>query len=264
MMSRYIVWNIVLSVAAAGCGAAAEDPETVGVADLELVGENALSPNALNPNALSPNALSPDALAAITSPDHAGALSRQLLRYTIGCAFSPTQSFSHTWTDSAGTLHSETYPGLLGIAPMWATGPLNLDKQQLISACLAGRTNWYEASVVISMRSQNSPLKTQATPQEVAAYPSVEGGFWGNLFAASPYLRSCYNDSTVDHSRSSLRECAAGHLNTDQTISTCGMISIIGSCNTHCSTLHAAGQFYPDCTDPVHGKTSNMVTIALP
>jgi hypothetical protein len=278
MMSRQIVWNVVLSVAAAGCGAAAEDPEAVGVADLELVGENALSPNALSPNALnpnalspnalspnalSPNALSPSALAAITNPDHAGALSRQLLRYVVGCALDATQSFTVTWTDNKG-LQSETYPGLLGIEPAWATGPLSLHGQQLVSACLAARTNWYEVSVIISMRSLQNPLKTLATPEELIAYPNIEGGFWGNLFAASPYLRACYKDSTVDNSRSHQRDCAAGHVNPNQTISTCGMISIIGSCDTHCSALNPQGQFYPDCTDPVHGKTSNMVTTALP
>src|SRR5690349_5753296 len=55
---------------------------------------NALNPNALNPNALNPNALSPDALAAIMDPGPTGELSRQHLKYTVGCALDSMQSFS--------------------------------------------------------------------------------------------------------------------------------------------------------------------------
>jgi hypothetical protein len=278
-MKTCIAWNVVLAVATAGCGAAAVDPEFVGDEDFELVGNNALnpnalspnalspnalSPNALSPNALSPNALSPSALAAITDPGDAGSLSRQFLRYAVGCALDGTQSFSFTWTDSKGGLHPEMYPGLLGIEPTWATGPLSLNGQEMVSACLAGRTNWYEVSVIISMRSLQSPLRTLVAAEELAAYPDIEGGFWGNLFTASPYVRACYLDSTVANSRAYLRDCAAGHLNPNQTISTCGMLAILGSCTTHCNLLNAQGQFYPDCTDPVHGMSLNIVTTALP
>src|SRR5690349_14410687 len=70
---------------------------------------NALTPNALTPNALTPNALTPNALSPIMDPGTAGTLSRQFLKYTVGCALSPTQSFSFSWTDESDVVHDETY-----------------------------------------------------------------------------------------------------------------------------------------------------------
>ncbi len=282
MSTRRILLNFMLAAAASGCGAAvdgSEESDAVGEVELGLLGGNAMSPNAMSPNAMSPNALAPSALSAtalspaalspaalqaILDPGSAGALSRELLRYAVGCAFDQTQTFSFTWIDEGLNLHHETYSGLLGIATAWAKGPLDLKGQELVSACLAARTNWYGAPVVISMRSSHDPLKTMVQSPEIAAYPDVEGGFWGNLFAASPYARACYSQSTVSNSRSHLRDCAAGHLNPDQTISTCGMIDIVGACETMCTGLNGGGQYYPDCTDPVYGSISRMVTTALP
>ena len=87
---------------------------------------NALSANALSANALSANALSANSLTSITAPDAVGLLSRQLLKYTVGCALSTTQSFSFSWTDGGNVVHNETYAGVLGLAPAWASGPLDL------------------------------------------------------------------------------------------------------------------------------------------
>ena len=276
MITRRTLLNFMLAAAASGCGAiidGAEDVEAVGEAELALVGDNALNANALNANALapsalsatalSPGALSPSAHQAISHPGSAGALSRELLRYTVGCALGAGQSFSFTWSDDWG-LHEETYPGLLGIAPAWATGPLDLKGQEMISACLAARVNWYGVSVIISMRSNEAPLRTLPSADELAQYPDIEGGFWGNLFVATPYARACYHPGTVANSRAHQRDCAVGHLNADQTVSLCGMINIIGPCDAYCKAPSSPGGYYPDCTDPVYGKTANVVTIGLP
>src|SRR6266511_3083177 len=69
---------------------------------------NALNPNALNPNALNPNALNPNALAALKDPGPSGDLSRQLIKYVVGCALDPSQSFRFSWTDNSGQVHEET------------------------------------------------------------------------------------------------------------------------------------------------------------
>ena len=276
MITRRILLNFLMAAAASGCSAAldgAEDMDEVGEAELALVGDNALNANALNANALTPSALSATALSpgaltasallAISHPGSEGALSRELLRYTVGCALTAGQSFSFTWSDGQGGVQQETYPGLLGIAPAWATGPLDLRGQELVSACLAARVNWYGVSVIMSMRSPQAPLKTHPHAGELEQYSDVEGGFWGNLFVATPYARACYNPNTVANSRAHQRDCAAGHLNADQTVSTCGMINIIGSCAAYCSGPNDPGRYYSDCTDPVHGKTVNLVTIGL-
>ena len=59
---------------------------------------------------------------------------------------------------------------------------------------------------------------------ELVDYPDVEGAFWGNLFAAQPYINACYNSATVDNSRAYQRDCAAGHLISGSQIVECGVI----------------------------------------
>src|SRR5690348_14507216 len=92
-----------------GCVTEGSLGEEVGVADqAALAGNalagnalagNALAGNALAGNALAGNALSTSALAAIQDPTQTGTLARQLLEYTVGCALTPSQSVSFSWTD---------------------------------------------------------------------------------------------------------------------------------------------------------------------
>jgi hypothetical protein len=277
---RVPMLHLFALAALAGCGPAANqsaEPEDTSRNMTTIVAENALDPNGLNPNglnpnglnpnglapkALSPKALDPKALSAIQDSGTIGALSRMLLKYVVGCALTSSQSFDFSWTDGKGVVHDETYEGLVGIAPGWATGPLDLNRQQMVSACLAARTNYYGVHVIISMRSPHDPLRTAAGSPELSTYHEIEGGFWGNLFAPEPYLRACYTESDVANSRSWQRDCAVGHLNADGTTSPCGMIQIVGPCESSCKPL-TTGQYYPECNDPEWGKTSNMVTTAL-
>jgi hypothetical protein len=152
-------------------------------------------------NALVANARTPSALAAIKDAGTGGTLSRLFVKYAVGCAFVPSQSFSFSWTDTENVIHNEVYYGILGIAPDWAKGSLSKADQEMVSACLAGRTNYYGTSVTISMRSLQSPLKTLVGSEELTEYPYVEGGFWGNLFTKTPYLSACYNTADVSRSR---------------------------------------------------------------
>ncbi|WP_437484193.1 hypothetical protein WME75_44345 [Sorangium sp. So ce1014] len=227
---------------------------------------NALNPNALNPNALNPGALSPAALSAIQAPGEAGDLSRQLLSYVVGCAFSSAQSFTFSWTDDSGTVRNEEYWGLIGLAQKWRDKPLGQTDQQWISACLASRTNWYGASVTISSRGIHSAIDKSSTP-ELSTYTRQEGAFWGNLFTASPYLKACYNEANRDHARSLNRECAAGHLDGSGAAQECGMIHVLGPCDSRCLPLNQQGVYYPGCGDDVIGGpgwTSTVITVFLP
>ena len=241
-----------------GCaGDVAEEEEDVGSTRSALITENALSANALSANALSANALNP-----IKDPGAAGLLSRELLRYTVGCALSTTQSFSFSWTANSDVVHNETYMGALGLATAWAAGPLDLPGQRMVSACLAARTNYYRTPVVFSARSTIEPLKSSMTSDELTDYNRLEGAFWGNLFSATPYLNSCYRANTVDHSRTQLRECAAGHLS-NNTVVECGMIHIAGACAGACAALDTATKTYPSCVDhaEIHGSTATTAYV---
>lgn len=222
-----------------------------------------MSPSVLALRALSPATLLPSARAAIEDPGTAGTLSRMFLKYAVECALEPPDSFAFSWTDSAGQTHNEVYHGMIGLVPSWATEPLWINGQRLVSACLASRSNYYGVPVVISMRSIYDPLQWPSSA-ELDAYPEVEGAFWGNIFAPNPRLRACYTAATVQNSRSWLRECAAGHVNTDGTISPCNGIEIVGSCEDHCRPLNTSRGYYPACFDPTIGKTHEVITTALP
>jgi hypothetical protein len=284
-MKRIIV--IVCSVLAiallAGCGDGSVDTtedEDLGVGESALeisnalnpnalnpnaLNPNALNPNALNPNALNPNALNPNALLALQAAGSAGEMSRQLLKYTVSCALNPTQSFAFSWTDSLGTVHSETYWGLLGLASDWATNPLSTSGAAWVSACLASRINWYGVAVTISSRGVATQLDT--TGEERSSYSKLEGAFYGNLFTSTPAVYTCYNVGNIANSRSKQRDCAAGHLNTDGTVSSCGMLQILGSCGDYCNSALDAQQYYPGCfttSGRLGTPISSVVTTALP
>jgi hypothetical protein len=221
---------------------------------------NGAPAGAMAAGALSPDALSSLAPGALQDPGPTGDLNRQLVRYAVGCAFTPSQSFALTWTDSVGIVHDDVYAGDLGLAPTWATGPLSSSGQQMVTACLAARVNRFGVSVQISLRSQRDPLEDETTAAELAAYPYVEGAFWGNVFASQPWLKACYVQANVDHSRAALRTCAAGYVDpTTGSVLECGMIDIVGPCYRTCSSFSSADQAYSGCLDPASGWRSPYV-----
>lgn len=233
---------------------------------------NAMNPNALNANALNPSALSSAALTAITDPGTAGALSRELLKYTVSCALTTSQSFAFSWTDSSSVTHAESYAGLLGLASSWASSALGTTGQYWVSACLASRVNWYGVSVSISSRGNTALLGTTGS-ERMTDYPNVEGAFFGNLFASTPAVYACYNNNHVSDSRSWQRDCATGHLNSNSTTSNCGILTVLGDCATYCSALPANSYLYDDAyystcyTTATHSSgtlVSQVVTTALP
>ncbi|MGK4007461.1 hypothetical protein WMF31_32870 [Sorangium sp. So ce1036] len=275
--------SCVLGCAAAlsGCIAGMEDTEALdeltGEAQGALIMENALSANALNLNALNlnalnlnalhPDALSAKSLAALAAPDLGGDMARELVRYAVSCALDSHQSFKFSWRDQNGKLRKERYVGQLGVAPNWATGPLDEYGQRLVSACLAARVNYYQVPVVISVRSHENPLKKLCTSQELIDYPDVEGTFWGNVFAEEPYINACYNSATIDNSRAHKRDCAVGHLGDDGQIVECGMIRIVGPCSDVCEPLDASKQYYQSCIerpDQNSSTTKVVITTSLP
>ncbi|WP_438003448.1 hypothetical protein WME89_31765 [Sorangium sp. So ce321] len=218
---------------------------------------NGLNLNGLNLNALNPAALNlnnPNALAAIKNPGPNGVLSRDLMRYLVSCALRPDQTFSFSWTDSAGVVHPEVYRGDLGMAHWWATGAITNDTyvQRQITACIAARTNWYGTHVTISLRNAESAMSSSVTERQT--YTVREGAFWGNLFASTPYVRACYTPAGVARARQLQRDCAAGHLTVDPatgatTVQQCGPMTIVGSCDAVCNRVDPGAGFYAGCLE---------------
>jgi hypothetical protein len=226
---------------------------------------NALNANALNANDLSANALSPSTLnarasAAIQLTGQEGDLSRQLLLYTVSCALDTTQSFSFSWTDQSDVVHQETYWGLLALATSWATKPLGTSDAEWVTACLASRVNWYGEAVMLSSRGDRTSLSTDS--QERTAFPNVEGAFWGNLFTAQPQVFACHYSPNDENSRGHLRDCAAGHINSQGDLEPCGIIQLVGTCETLCSQPSNDVKYYPSCSGPT--PTTRPITVFLP
>jgi hypothetical protein len=243
-----------------------------------LLNHNALNPNALNPNALNPNALDLDALApnrlagrnlsaavraVIAAPGELGAMSRQLLRYIVGCALNPSQSLRVSWHDELGELHEEVYPGYLGLAASWLIAPLSESREQWISACVASRANRTGVSVMISSRAAHTALR-HPDASEIESYPMEEGAFWGNLFANPPRLYACYKESNVESSRALSRDCAAGLPEPEGGVRECPNIHIVGSCDLACGALSAIGGYRPSCVDDRGESWPAVITTFLP
>lgn len=262
------------------CGAGDGAPgalEALGSAASEILGSNALNPNALNPNALNPNALAPGALApnvllgwslsgsvlnALRDPGEIGHLSRQLLRYIVGCALDATQSFQLSW-DEGGELHEERYRGELGLAPTWIDEPLDEEQQRWVSACVASRANWYGVSVIISSRGAHAALR-EPDRAELWAYPHQEGAFWGNLFTSSPRLYACYREANIRNSRHHMRDCAAGHRTSDGTTVECPNIHIVGACEDWCDRPQGIGGYHLSCWNDQGEPSTQVVATYLP
>ncbi|MDI3288696.1 hypothetical protein [Polyangium sp. 15x6] len=256
-MNRFVILLLVVAPALYGCamaGDAAEEAgsEDVGTAEDEINILNSLLPNALVPNALVPNSLvsnglapsslvsnalapgslSSGALAAIQDAGQGGEYSRLFVQYAVSCAFTSSQSFSFSWTDSLSVVHNETYWGAIGLASGWATGSLSLGGQRAVTACLAARTNLYGTSVTLSARHPtNTALAT--SPTERVQYPLREGAFWGNLFLETPEIYSCYDPNNVADARSQVRFCAAGDNSVSPT-AYCSNIVSVGACSDEC------------------------------
>jgi hypothetical protein len=283
MTSTYIALFASLSLsllALPGCGSAATGEEDVGSARsaelsdnalainalainalaINSLSDNALAINALAINALAINALDPGAAATIEDPSAHGDLARELLSYTVGCALNPSQSFTFSYTDASGVVQTVTDVGMLGLYPEWVTRPLtDVGKQQDISACLAARTNYFGIVVHISVRGVQPALLDSTPPSELAAYPYVEGAFWGNLFASTPSLYACYDPANAANSNADNRVCATGYTEADGQVAPCGMITLTGPCDEQCDWFDEQAQLYLGCGD----SRTHSITIGL-
>jgi hypothetical protein len=280
-LAHSVVFVGVMGILGCGVQSMDMDGETLEVrsslVELNSLSRNAMSWNGISLNGISLNGISLNALDvgaldvgnfnAITAPGPSGDLARQFMRYAVSCAFLPNQTFSFSYTDALGVVRDVVYRGELGIAPTWATGSLGVQGQELVTGCLAARVNYYEVPVTISVRSVLEPLKTLSSDAEVAQYPDVEGAFWGNMFAADPFIVSCYHSATVTNSRMYYRDCATGHVDETGAVVDCGPIHVVGPCSSFCMSLNGGGQFFPACRARPGQNNSlikTVVTTALP
>ncbi|HEX8701901.1 MAG TPA: hypothetical protein VF815_23940 [Myxococcaceae bacterium] len=249
---------------AAGCGGVAEAPagleEALGNAPQALVTSteqsldglsvNGLSVNGLSVNGLSVNGLSVHGLSvnglrslAFQNWFEADPVTRaHVMKYLVLCAVPAGQLRTYT---SLLTGQSYSWPGQLGLAPVWSLGlPATEAEQQLITACLAAHTNKFGIPIPISVLGRNA--LGQAIPYssaELATYSEDEACFFGNAFNDTGFFAA--NARFFLHaSESTSRACglSSRHNSTD-----CTPIVHVGSCREFC-TLDASKTFYAQCT----------------
>ena len=83
------------------------------------------------------------------------------------------------------------------------------------------------------------------------------------IFAAKPRAYACFYGPNQPYSRAQLRDCAAGHVEADGTISECGIIEIVGPCEKHCQPFKGQGDYYPSCTGAMGVTSSAVLTTFL-
>ncbi|WP_437734645.1 hypothetical protein [Sorangium sp. So ce1335] len=205
--------------------------------------------NGIWPNALRPDSIPSTALRALRVQALEGAVSRDFIRYAVGCALDRSQAIT---LDGPGG--AEEHRGAVGLAPEWADGPLSPVKQRWVSACIAARTNRSGAPVMVSMRSQAS-AQLGAGAEERGAFAVREGAFWGNLFSDTPALYTCHVPDNLERSRARSRSCATGH-DTGAGVVGCGIIQRTGDCSSACSAAGDPAMGYAACS----GSTEVITT----
>jgi hypothetical protein len=232
-----------------GCMLDVEDEPATSEDDGALIAANKLAANKLAANKLAANKLAANKLAASsleTKQLMDSADGRDVMGFIVGCALPTGQSLTLTTTAGA----SYTYPGWLNLAPAWATRAPTVAERHWVSACLLARTNVYGVQVSISMRhDSNSALA--ATSAEMSTYSYAEGGFYGDLFQATPVMYACANRAWTTYQTNSFRACALSN----GTTTDCGF-TYTGYCNssgTACTdktapfgTCSGAGVSYPE------------------
>jgi hypothetical protein len=155
---------------------------------------------------------------------------RELLKYLVNCALGEGVSI---FFDVEGQTFE--YPGKLGLVPQWSRRALTLDEEQVISACILARTNFYGKTVKLSMRS-DTMTALQTDDVERREFPLFEAGFFGNIFKNEPEYFVCFGESAPDRAKrleSHLRVCSLhSDVNPSRQSdkSRCGF-TIVGACS---------------------------------
>ena len=267
---------LAVSCLAAACGSGASgltlDPEGEELKVSNGMSTNGLSTNGMSTNGMSTNGLSTNGLSTnglstngmstngfstwfLSNP---ASYSDMVMKYVVRCAVPAGQSLSHT---SAGVTY--TWPGNLGLAPVWASGqPIPLAEQELVSACLAAHANKYGVEVAISVRGFQSDGATQIAyaADENTNYSVKEGCFFGNLFDGSGVFSAYENSALSSGANSSYRACAYGNRGVGQCQN---LPSTAHQCSGICHQLAGAANTGIWNTCDWGGKTWRPITVRL-
>ncbi|MEP6861524.1 MAG: hypothetical protein ABJE66_12935 [Deltaproteobacteria bacterium] len=245
-------------IALAGCLETGE-PVTSTAAD-DLSSENGLSLNGLSLNGLSLNGLSLNGtslnglslngldlgLATTTFATwfHADPTnSAAQVAYIVKCAKPTGQNL--TWKDPAtGTTY--TWPGELGLAPLWTNRAMTTAEQQVMSACMVAHANKYGVHVPIAVEGRTAAGTVIArAANELTTYSVREAAFFGNT-ATGEGAFVCLDHTAWLPQYSSPRACALDMAQVGETSPVCPPIVFAGACSSIC-TADATKTYYTAC-----------------
>jgi len=224
---------------------AADEPQ-IGSETQASSSSNALSDNRLSYNRLSYNRLSYNGL---DNDMHVDAEGREVLRYIAKCALSEGDTL--VVESPEGTFE---FAGLLGLAPQWEDGGIDVEAQETITACLLAHVNKFGVSVPISVR--HPDLACPAGEED--RFTRFEGAFFGNIFDPEGAMFACSAGPRPDGADLSmgdrlLRVCADFACN--------AFVTIASDCTELC-TLGEDGM-YKDCATKWK-RTSNTAVYSNP
>ena len=163
--------------------------------------------------------------------------------YIVKCAKPTGQTM--TWKNPA-TGVSYTWPGELGLAPLWTNRAMTTTEQQVMSACMVAHANKYGVHVPIAVEGLTAAgtMIPQATG-ELTTYSVREAGWFGNT-ATGEGIFVCLDHTAWAASVSSARACAID-MQPPNTVSTvCPPITFTGPCGPLC-TPDAPKTYYTSC-----------------
>ncbi|HTE49325.1 MAG TPA: hypothetical protein VK698_00520 [Kofleriaceae bacterium] len=157
-------------------GACSDDEEASRLDDIDFITYNSLAPAAFLDNGDALNALGGGALDGATTALVDSEPGRALLSYVVRCALGSgaTATFPRPGAPAL------VYTGLLGFAPAWKQGSLNLTGRRLMTGCLMAHVNAFETQVPISIR---NAVVGDAGLVEKLLYSAQELAVYGNYFA---------------------------------------------------------------------------------
>lgn len=275
-------WSLMVSLV--GCSVGPPEPAEgarIGSSALALFSENGLVTNGLVTNGLVTNGLATNGLAmagpltnglgahglsatGLASPEFINWFnsnpqdySDMVMRYVVGCAVPRGQTLS--WTNpNYATAYS--WPGVLGMAPGWASGdPITELEQQLVSACMGALANKFGVHVQISALSRNGQgVPLPIDPGELTLHSVREACFFGNLFTGDGVFAAS-DHAALGPGESSVRACGLSSQASGASLE-CPPIVHTGLCATQCS-FDVVGMRYTQCV--YNGKAYAPMTTRL-
>lgn len=233
---------------------------TTSSSDEALTSTNGLSLNGLSLNGLSLNGLSLNGVSLnglslngldlglattqfATWFDNDPAAAAMQTSYLVKCA--KPAGTSLTWTDPAtGTSYS--WPGQLGLAPLWTDRAMTTAEQQVMSACMVAHANKYGVHVPIAVEGRTAAgLEIPQEPGELATYSIREAGWFGNT-ATGEGIYVCLDHKPAPATVSSARACALDMAQPGAVSPVCPPITFAGACSAIC-TPDPTNTYYTSC-----------------